>query len=583
MQTRVRHSGVSLLVVVLGAIFIFASAWAGSMARTAWAASVDLCPTCSSTTIQTARRVPGGPPLTRVNGQEAMSLAFSPQSVVAVVAGASHTCALTGSGGVKCWGSNNNGQLGDGTTVGRTTPVDVNGLTSGVLAIAAGAGHTCALTSAGGVKCWGSNLSGQLGDGTTTQNGTPVDVNGLVSGVAAIAAGYHHTCALTDAGIVKCWGGNSSGQLGDGTTTQHSTPADVGGLPLVIRLAAGNIHTCAVTASGGVKCWGWNMFGQLGDGTTTQRTAPVDVVGLTSGIAEISTGDIHTCVLTDSGAVKCWGDNTSGQLGDGTTTRRTAPVEVSELTSGITGIAASTLSYHTCAVTAIGGAKCWGSNRSGQLGDGTTTNRTSPVDVSGLTRDAITITSGREHTCAVMNSSQRVIKCWGGNGGGQLGDGTTVGHGTPTNLVGWSAVGEIPPSGGQLGAFGADVDFANTFTDTVIVTHTIRPGNTIGSPDGLYGVGYFYELTAVYKSTGQPASPAPGQLYTVTIRYSDADKGAAVENTLRLYYVSGQQWITETTSIVNTMSNTVMATPNHFSTWAVLGETNRRFLPLVVK
>ena len=186
-----------------------------------------------------------------------------------IAAGDSHTCALTAGGGVKCWGSNGMG----------STPVNIVGLSSGVTALAAGGGHACAVTAGGGVKCWGSNGSGELGDGTATPRSTPVDVVGLSSGVTALAAGYAHTCAVTAGGGVKCWGDNQATQLGDGTGAwQRTTPVDVVGLSSgVVALTAGWYHTCALTAGGGVKCWGWNTFGEMGDGTTTQRPTPVDV------------------------------------------------------------------------------------------------------------------------------------------------------------------------------------------------------------------------------------------------------------------------------------------------------------------
>ncbi len=233
-------------------------------------------------------------------------------------------------GGVKCWGANTYGQLGDGTTLDSATPVDVNGLTSGVSAIATGNGFTCALMTGGEMKCWGWNSIGQLGDGTTANKSTPRDVSGLISGVSTIAAGNAHACALMTGGGMKCWGTNYAGQLGDGTTTNKTTPVDVSGLTSGVSAIAttGGDHTCALTTGGGIKCWGFNSWGQLGDGTTADKTTPVDVSGLTSGVSAIASGGGHTCARMTSGGVKCWGNNLYGKLGDGTTANKSTPVDV---------------------------------------------------------------------------------------------------------------------------------------------------------------------------------------------------------------------------------------------------------------
>jgi alpha-tubulin suppressor-like RCC1 family protein len=352
--------------------------------------------------------------------------------IVQVVAGGGHTCGLTASGGVKCWGENDRGQLGDGTTNLRLTPVHVTGLSSEVSAIAVGSANTCALTSGGGVKCWGSNDSGQLGDGTTADRWTATDVSGLSSGVSAIAAGSGHTCALTTQGGVKCWGANGFGQLGDGSAVPRLTAVDVSGLSSGISAIASDLfHTCAVTAGGGVKCWGYNNAGQLGDGSTTDRLTPVDVSELGGGVSAIAPGGYHTCALTTGGGLKCWGLNFAGQLGDGTTTDRLIAVDVSELTSGVAAV--TTGFFHTCALTSSGGVKCWGLNHRRQLGDGSLTERWTAADVSGLSVGNSTVAAGFNHTCAV--TAGRMVKCWGDNIGGQLGDGTASVRSTPVNVA----------------------------------------------------------------------------------------------------------------------------------------------------
>jgi RHS repeat-associated protein/uncharacterized repeat protein (TIGR01451 family) len=346
-------------------------------------------------------------------------------------AGKYHTCALTTGGAAMCWGKNSNGQLGDGTTIQRIPPANVSGLTSGVSDVAAGVSHTCALMT-GGVKCWGLNSTGQLGDNSTTQRTTPVNVSGLTSGVAAITTGDYHTCALTTSGGVKCWGDNSNGQLGDNSTTQRTAPVDVSGLTSgVAAISAGGNHTCALLTGGGVKCWGRNGQGQLGDGTTTQRTTPVSVSGLTSGVAVISAGYRQTCAVTTGGGAKCWGQNTNGQLGDNSTTQRNAPVDVNGLTSGVASI--KTGGYQTCARLTSGAVKCWGLNDNGQLGDGTTTQRTTPVGVIGITSGAVSIATGYSHSCAMLTGN--VLKCWGSNSDGQLGNGDVLYSTTPAGIT----------------------------------------------------------------------------------------------------------------------------------------------------
>jgi len=350
---------------------------------------------------------------------------------LAIDAGLGHTCALTTAGGVRCWGLNDEGQLGDGTTQNRSLPVDVSGLGSGVTAVTAGAFHTCAVTAAGGVKCWGYNRHGELGDGTTTSRLTPVDVSGLSIGVKALAAGGH-TCALLVSGGVKCWGQNHFGELGDGTTTNRPTPVDVVGLSSgVAAIAIEDVHTCALMVSGAVKCWGSNTDGELGDGTTTDRSTPVDVAGLSAGVAAVGAGDFQSCALLSAGSVKCWGTNDNGELGNGTAfgSRSLTPVDV----VGLSGGKAIAVGWgHACALLSGGGVKCWGYNRNGELGDGGTGNRDRPVDVPGVPAGVAALAAGGVHNCALTRAGG--VSCWGDNSYGQLGDGTT-GHAAPPTAV----------------------------------------------------------------------------------------------------------------------------------------------------
>jgi alpha-tubulin suppressor-like RCC1 family protein len=352
----------------------------------------------------------------------------------ALEAGWRHTCALTVGGGVRCWGNNTFGQLGDGTMEPRGAPVDVGGLDGEVRGIAVGAYHTCALGVDGWVKCWGYNVDGELGNGITTPSSTPVGVTGLASGVTASAAGWYHTCALLSGGGIRCWGSNEFGQLGDGTHNASLTPTPVTGLANgAAPLAAGYGHTCTLVSGGGVKCWGYNAFGQLGDGTKADHGAPADVTGLTSGVSDLAAGGDHTCAILSStaGGMKCWGYNDDGQVGDGTAEDRSEPVDVTGLTGGVTAMAAGY--RHTCALAAGGAVKCWGANGSGQVGDGMWEGNLIPLDVSGLASGGTAIAAGHDHTCVLTGAGRP--ECWGWDGDGQLGIGTITQRSTPVSVL----------------------------------------------------------------------------------------------------------------------------------------------------
>ncbi len=312
----------------------------------------------------------------------------------------------------------------------RASGIEADPLLLNVIAIATSENHACALTSGGIVKCWGDNLYGQLGDGTIIDRKTPVYVSGL-SGVTAISAGRFHTCALTSTGGVKCWGANNYGQLGNNSNNASHTPVNVSNLASgVTAISAGSYHTCARTSTGAMKCWGNNAYGRLGDGTTTNRDEPVTIFA--SGINSISAGWAHTCAATSSGAAKCWGLNNRSQLGlNSTGGDHFSPATVSGLGSGVTSVSAG--GFHTCAMVS-GAIKCWGANNFGQLGDTTTFERDEPVNVFWLASVPAAVSAGGNHTCALNTDGG--VKCWGQNAYGQLGDNTNDQRTAPVNVSG---------------------------------------------------------------------------------------------------------------------------------------------------
>jgi len=294
-------------------------------------------------------------------------------------------------------------------------------------AIAAGSGHTCAIREGGKVYCWGLNGEGQLGTGSMSPASlVPVQVTGLNDAVA-LAAGPYHTCALRPSGQVVCWGRGSSGQLGDGSfVTGAPTPVTVSGLSDAVKIAAGEYHTCALRATGAVACWGNGGSGQLGNGLNTPQPTPVAVSGLSDAVA-LTAGSLHSCAVRATGQVTCWGYGYYGQLGNGTLfSSSNLPVPVATLVDAV-ALAAGV--FHTCAVRASGEVSCWGRGTEGQLGNGTFSFQVStPAAVTGLS-DAVAVTARASHTCVTRRSGE--VSCWGRGTEGQLGNGATTTTTTP--------------------------------------------------------------------------------------------------------------------------------------------------------
>jgi alpha-tubulin suppressor-like RCC1 family protein len=334
------------------------------------------------------------------------------------------TCAVMSEGNVYCWGDNRSGECGNGTiTLYETSPVGVVGLSSVVEQLDMGSDHACALVGTGALKCWGNNDEGALGDGTTFDSPTPVDVIGLASTATKVAGGTRFSCALLSTGGVQCWGWNFFGTLGDGTTTSRRSPGYVSGLTSgAIDICAANYHACALMSSGGVRCWGQNDFGNLGDGTTTDSFVPVSVTGLSTTAIAIDCTMAHTCVLLSTGGIQCWGLNNHGQIGDGTTSNKLTAIAVPGLASGVNEVSAGW--YHTCALLSTGGLKCWGDGSEGQLGLGTTAEHRTPADVPTLSSGVTSVDCSGNHSCAILTGGE--LKCWGSNFYGQVGIGSTV-------------------------------------------------------------------------------------------------------------------------------------------------------------
>ncbi len=345
------------------------------------------------------------------------------------------------------WGQNNHGQLGDRTEVNRSSPAAV--FKTGalnlkkVVDVAGGEVHSMALTSDGKVYAWGYNLFGQVGDGTTTDRDQPVAVNmnGVMAGktVTAIAAGVHQCMALTSDGRLYSWGINDGGVLGDGTTTPRNVPVAVnmsGALSgkTVTAICQGEIHCMALTTEGRVYAWGSNFHNQLGDGTSSNRHGPVAVStsGVLAGktVTAINDGRFHSMARTSDGRLYTWGRNAEGQLGDGTTTNRNTPVAVNMtgVLAGKTIVKMDGGFTHTVAIASDGRLYSWGANNRGQLGDGTTTNRPLPVavDMTGaLAGKTVVDVRTRGDYCLALTSDGKLY-AWGRNSSGQLGDGTST-------------------------------------------------------------------------------------------------------------------------------------------------------------
>lgn len=309
---------------------------------------------------------------------------------IQVSAGGSHTCAVYETGRVRCWGANLYGQLGNGSTNMARLPVQVIGLYDAV-AVSTGTATTCAVRSRGEVVCWGDGSEGTLGSGSSSSR-TPILVS-AVAGVTAVSVGFAHACALAG-GQIRCWG------TFDGTPYPDFTDA--------VAVDAGQFHTCAARATGEAACWGDGNIASLGDGTNEASYLPVTVLDLVDATT-VGAGTYHSCALRATGEVACWGG--TGRLGTEATTMSTVPVPVSGLTDAVNLCVSGEFS---CAVRATGTVVCWGHSD-------TVIGIPTPIEVVFL-EDAVSVSCGGDHACALKSDGG--IVCWGDGSSGQIGDGT---------------------------------------------------------------------------------------------------------------------------------------------------------------
>jgi alpha-tubulin suppressor-like RCC1 family protein len=414
--------------------------------------------------------------------------------------------------------------------------------------IGAGQAHSCALLSHGEVQCWGDNSMGQLGNGSTTASSKAVTVSGI-SNAIALAVGANHACAVVGSGTVQCWGAGSAGQLGTGETSNRSTPVTIKDVASVTTIAAGDNHTCVTLSSGLVKCWGDGAKGQLGQGSFQSSTIPVTVLDIVEAEV-IYAGGQNSCALLTNRELRCWGVNNAGQLGNNTANNRNTPVMINGVSSA-TAVAVGT--DHLCTHLNSGSVQCWGSNTKGQLGDGTQANSATVVSVSNLS-NVRSLAANAQFNCAAQTSG--LVNCWGSNTLGQLGTGNSVDLLKPaTPVVNISSATRVAAGAAhacalladgsiqcwgsnQLGQLGAATSSVNSTTPVVVQ----GLGNSVPSPTSLAtdADAVFAWAERNYPSFFSPASTASQSVGGYRLRYytgTNTYLGVNETGTAKLYYL----------------------------------------------
>ena len=384
-----------------------------------------------------------------------------------VAAGSFHTMLLKTDGTLWAWGDNSSGQLGDGTTTNKSSSTQVGTGTDWAAVTGGYAPQTVAIKSNGTLWAWGNNSGGQLGDGTTVSKSSPTQV-GTATNWSTISAGDSHTVAIKTDGTLWAWGSNAYGQLGDGTMTQRYSPIQIGTATNWSTIAVGQFHTVAIKTDGTLWAWGWNLYGQLGNGTTSDKSTPTQI-GTAVNWSAVAAGYAHTIALRSDGTLWAWGLNSNGQLGDGSTTAIYSPKKVG---TGSSWSVVAAGDSHTIAIMSDGTLWTCGKNDNGQLGDGTTTQKNDLTKIGSATSWTV-IAGGTRHTVGLR--SDGTVWAWGDNSRGQLGDGTTTNRLSPVQLgvIAVEEEGCFIATAAFSSYFHPYVSILRSFRDTFLIPNSI--------------------------------------------------------------------------------------------------------------
>jgi alpha-tubulin suppressor-like RCC1 family protein len=374
-------------------------------------------------------------------------------------------------GNLWAWGNNFNGKLGDNTTASKSSPIQEITRGTNWSFVASGRSHTAAIKTDGTLWTWGNNGNGKLGDNTTANKSSPIQTITGGNNWSSVAVGYGHTAAIKTDGTLWTWGLNTNGQLGNNTTTHRSSPIQTIAVGTNwSKIACGRGHTAGVKTDGTLWTWGRNYSGQLGDNTTTNRSSPVQTITGGTNWSKIACGYLHTAAIKTDGTIWTWGRNYSGELGDGTATNKSSPVQT--ITGGTTWNFVACGTYYTAAIKTDGTIWLWGGNGIGQLGDNTTASKSSPIQTIAGGTNWSKVACGGNHTAAIKTDG--TLWLWGDNTFyGQLGDNTSENKSSPvqeiTRGTNWK----------QVNA-GYDFTAAVTYLDDIYVpTSSTAPSGTV--------------------------------------------------------------------------------------------------------